>query len=94
MKPEQAFTQLANAIRKHGAPVCQETDPEMFFPQVGDAYGDTRIAKKLCQGCPVASECLQFALANNEVFGIWGGLTYKERARLKGNKVGRPRTKG
>jgi WhiB family redox-sensing transcriptional regulator len=95
MKPDQAFTQLSNAIRKHGAPVCQETDPETWFPQVGDSYGDSRTAKKLCNECPVKTECLTFALANNEMFGIWGGLTPKERQRIKphGGLGGRPKTR-
>lgn len=83
MKPDQAFTQLAQAIRKHGAPVCQEVDGELWFPDIGGRNGDVMLAKKFCEECPVKNECLQFALVNNEQYGIWGGLTLKERLKLK-----------
>jgi WhiB family redox-sensing transcriptional regulator len=83
MKPDQAFTQLADAIKKHGAPICQEIDGELWFPDIGGRNGDVLLAKKFCEECPVKNECLQFALVNNEQYGIWGGLTLKERLRVK-----------
>jgi WhiB family transcriptional regulator, redox-sensing transcriptional regulator len=60
--------------------LCAETDPEAFFPEKG---GSTRDAKRVCTGCPVRAECLEFALANDERFGIWGGLSERERRRLR-----------
>jgi WhiB family redox-sensing transcriptional regulator len=60
--------------------LCAETDPEAFFPEKG---GSTREAKKICTGCEVKAECLEYALANDERFGIWGGLSERERRRLK-----------
>lgn len=60
--------------------LCAQTDPEAFFPEKG---GSTREAKKICQGCEVKNECLEYALANDERFGIWGGLSERERRRLK-----------
>ncbi|PZA19167.1 WhiB family transcriptional regulator [Modestobacter versicolor] len=60
--------------------LCAETDPEAFFPEKG---GSTREAKKICTGCEVRSECLEYALANDERFGIWGGLSERERRRLR-----------
>lgn len=60
--------------------LCAQTDPEAFFPEKG---GSTREAKRICQGCEVRSECLDYALANDERFGIWGGLSERERRRLK-----------
>ena len=60
--------------------LCAQTDPEAFFPEKG---GSTREAKKICQGCEVRSECLEYALAHDERFGIWGGLSERERRRLK-----------
>jgi WhiB family redox-sensing transcriptional regulator len=39
-------------------------------------------AKAICETCPVRLACLAFALERNEKFGVWGGLTEKERARL------------
>ena len=60
--------------------LCAETDPEAFFPEKG---GSTREAKRVCSGCEVRAECLEFALANDERFGIWGGLSERERRRLR-----------
>ncbi len=64
--------------------LCAQTDPEAFFPEKG---GSTREAKKVCQSCDVRSECLDYALANDERFGIWGGLSERERRRLKKRAV-------
>lgn len=60
--------------------LCAQTDPEAFFPEKG---GSTRDAKRVCSGCEVRAECLSFALSNDERFGIWGGLSERERRRLK-----------
>lgn len=60
--------------------LCSQTDPEAFFPEKG---GSTREAKKICQQCEVKSECLDYALSNDERFGIWGGLSERERRRLR-----------
>ena len=60
--------------------LCAETDPEAFFPDKG---GSTREAKRVCAGCPVRAECLEFALASDERFGIWGGLSERERRRVR-----------
>lgn len=60
--------------------LCSQTDPEAFFPEKG---GSTREAKKICTGCEVKVECLEYALANDERFGIWGGLSERERRRIK-----------
>ncbi len=60
--------------------LCAQTDPEAFFPEKG---GSTRDAKRVCLSCDVRSECLEYALAHDERFGIWGGLSERERRRLK-----------
>ncbi|TLP76843.1 WhiB family transcriptional regulator [Nesterenkonia sphaerica] len=60
--------------------LCAQTDPEAFFPEKG---GSTRDAKKVCGACNVKQECLDYALANDERFGIWGGLSERERRKLK-----------
>ena len=60
--------------------LCAQTDPEAFFPEKG---GSTREAKKVCQTCEVRTECLEYALENDERFGIWGGLSERERRKLK-----------
>lgn len=60
--------------------LCAQTDPEAFFPEKG---GSTRDAKRVCGACVVRSECLEYALSNDERFGIWGGLSERERRRLR-----------
>jgi WhiB family redox-sensing transcriptional regulator len=60
--------------------VCAQTDPDAFFPEKG---GSTREAKRVCRVCEVRAECLQYALDNDERFGIWGGLSERERRRIK-----------
>lgn len=60
--------------------LCAQTDPEAFFPEKG---GSTREAKRVCSTCEVREECLEYALAHDERFGIWGGLSERERRKLK-----------
>lgn len=78
------FSVLADAEDSEGSwqerALCAQTDPEAFFPEKG---GSTREAKKVCTSCEVRAECLEYALANDERFGIWGGLSERERRKLK-----------
>lgn len=60
--------------------LCAQTDPEAFFPDKG---GTTRDAKRICTDCEVRDICLRYALQNDERFGIWGGLSERERRKLK-----------
>ena len=60
--------------------LCAQTDPEAFFPEKG---GSTRDAKRVCEACPVQAECLDYAMSKDEKFGIWGGLSERERRRLR-----------
>jgi WhiB family redox-sensing transcriptional regulator len=60
--------------------LCAQTDPEAFFPEKG---GSTRDAKKICGSCEVRVHCLEYALENDERFGIWGGLSERERRKLR-----------
>lgn len=64
--------------------LCAQTDPEAFFPEKG---GSTREAKKVCLTCDVRTDCLEYALMNDERFGIWGGLSERERRKLKKRAV-------
>lgn len=59
--------------------LCASTDPEAFFP---DKAGSSRTGKDVCRRCPVAAECLDYALEHEERFGIWGGLSERERRKL------------
>ncbi|HUH06492.1 MAG TPA: WhiB family transcriptional regulator [Egibacteraceae bacterium] len=63
-----------------GQAKCLQADPDTFFPEKG---GSTREAKRICIGCEVRDECLEYALANDERFGIWGGMSERERRKLK-----------
>lgn len=60
--------------------LCGQTDPDSFFPEKG---GSAREAKQVCLACPVRVQCLEWALDNAEHFGVWGGLTEKERLRIR-----------
>lgn len=60
--------------------LCAQTDPEAFFPDLG---GSTADAKRTCMACHVRTECLAYALDHNERFGVWGGLSERERRRLQ-----------
>lgn len=60
--------------------LCAQTNPEAFFPEKG---GSTRDAKKVCGGCDVKSTCLEYAIENDERFGIWGGMSERERRKLR-----------
>lgn len=60
--------------------LCAQTDPEAFFPEKG---GSTRDAKTVCADCLVQAQCLDYALDHDVRFGIWGGLSERERRRLK-----------
>ena len=59
---------------------CLGVDPDLFFPERG---ASTREAKEVCRGCVVRGDCLEYALVNGEKFGIWGGLSERERRRLR-----------
>lgn len=59
---------------------CMGVDPDLFFPERG---ASTREAKEVCRGCVVREECLEYALSNGEKFGIWGGMSERERRRLR-----------
>jgi len=59
---------------------CLGVDPDLFFPERG---ASTREAKEVCRGCVVRPDCLEFALANGEKFGIWGGMSERERRRIR-----------
>ena len=59
---------------------CRGVDPEVFFPEQGMSLEP---AKRVCADCAVRDECLEFALANRERFGVWGGPSERERRRLR-----------
>ena len=64
--------------------LCAQTDPEAFFPEKG---GSTREAKKVCRGCEVRMECLEYALEHDERFGIWGGMSERQRREERSRRA-------
>lgn len=64
--------------------LCAQTDAELFFPEKG---GSTALGKRVCAQCPVATQCLDYALACSERFGIWGGKSERERRAMEGHNV-------
>ena len=60
--------------------LCAQTDPEAFYPEKGHS---PKPAKKVCADCPVQALCLEYALAHDERYGVWGGLSERERRELK-----------
>jgi WhiB family transcriptional regulator, redox-sensing transcriptional regulator len=62
---------------------CRVADPDLFFPISSSGPADKQIAraKMICAGCPVRQPCLEFALAHDQTYGIWGGTTVEDRQR-------------
>jgi WhiB family transcriptional regulator, redox-sensing transcriptional regulator len=58
---------------------CRQSDPDLFFET---GARSERRAKSICSRCEVRRECLAFALESRTEFGIWGGLSGRERRRL------------
>ena len=77
---------------------CAGLDPTLFFGFENETEEESRAreakAKGICVGCPVADDCLEFALATNQRFGIWGGLDAGERASELRRRAARSRTSG
>lgn len=63
---------------------CREMNPETFHPHRGE---DSRPAKKVCAGCPVREECLEWSFVSREKQGVWGGLSERQRRSTRRKKV-------
>jgi WhiB family redox-sensing transcriptional regulator len=69
----------------HAEANCREVETSMMFPH--DSKGVDR-AKGVCVGCPVQGECREAALAFNQDYGVWGGMSERERRRARGRRSG------
>jgi WhiB family transcriptional regulator, redox-sensing transcriptional regulator len=85
------FAVAATELSWQDRALCAQTDPEAFFPEKG---GSTREAKKVCRGCDVRAECLEYALETDQRFGIWGALSERERRQLKRETDPQPTSRG
>jgi WhiB family redox-sensing transcriptional regulator len=63
---------------------CIGTEPKIFFPGRG---ANTKAAKEICRGCVVKRDCLETALLDPDMKGIWGELTHRERDRLRNQRA-------
>lgn len=70
---------------------CAGVDVEIMFPGRGE---DSSRAKRVCAECPVRAECLEFALTHFEKFGVWGGLSERERRRIRTARLRLVRAQG
>ncbi len=63
---------------------CRGADADLFFPERG---ASTRRAKSICKACDVRTDCLEYAIVNGEKFGIWGGMSERERRRVRRERM-------
>ena len=59
---------------------CKGANADLFFPERG---ASTRAAKAICRECGVREDCLEFAITTGEKFGIWGGMSERERRKVR-----------
>ena len=72
------------AARWRQQAACHGTDLNLFYPERGESAGP---ARQVCARCPVRQPCLEYALSNRITYGIWGGLTERERRPLQSEWV-------
>lgn len=58
---------------------CAQVGGDLWFPEKGESTAD---AKRVCFSCSVSAECLEYALATKDRFGVYGGLSERERRKL------------
>lgn len=63
---------------------CRGADADLFFPERG---ASTRRAKAICGACEAREQCLEYAISNGEKFGIWGGMSERERRRVRRDRI-------
>jgi len=85
------MTDYATEWRAAGA--CLSADPDLFFPIAvgGAAVRQVTQAQRICAGCGVRQQCLEFAMQTGETYGIWGGTTPEERIRVRRRDMRRRR---
>jgi WhiB family redox-sensing transcriptional regulator len=82
------MTATGNAANWRSAAACQSADPDLFFPISSSGPAEQQIAraKRICANCVVRRECLEYAVTNEQVYGIWGGTTAEDRQRDRRRK--------
>jgi len=79
------MTTTGNGANWRSAGACLSADPDIFFPISTKGPGEKQIsrAKLICAECVVKRECLEFAMAHDLSYGIWGGSTPVDRQRQR-----------
>jgi len=72
------------AARWRALAACRGTDLGVFFPERGES---AEAARQVCAQCPVRQACLDYAISNRIAYGVWGGLTERERRALQSGWV-------
>lgn len=85
LRPIDASPWLHRGADWHDDAACRGHDPELWFTDRPGVPAEklAEPAKKVCARCPVTGACLTWALANDEKWGVWGGLTAEERRELR-----------
>lgn len=78
-----ALARLATPQPWKNDAACTGLDPDLFYPPPVGGRAQAQAAKAVCAGCPVRLECLAYALASGEELGIWGGLSERERRKIR-----------
>lgn len=75
------------------AGACVNADPDLFFPVAAGEAGARQAARaqRICERCQVQRECLEYAMANSQMHGIWGGTTPEDRIRARRQRSDRRR---
>lgn len=60
--------------------LCTQVPADVFFPEKGQSADD---ALMICEDCSVQFDCLQYAVETGQRFGIWGGMTERERRKIR-----------
>jgi WhiB family transcriptional regulator, redox-sensing transcriptional regulator len=74
------------------AGACLTADPDLFFPVAVGTAATPQVSRalRICDGCQVKQQCLDFAMMTREPAGIWGGTTPEERIRALRARHRRP----
>jgi WhiB family redox-sensing transcriptional regulator len=84
--PTAATAVTTGGMDWYGTGSCNGLDTEIFYLPEGIRGPSKRAreaqAKAVCGRCPVATQCLNWALASGELYGVWGGTTPEERETL------------
>jgi WhiB family redox-sensing transcriptional regulator len=83
-------------LNEKGLCAQAERDPEEWFSDRSrggqSRLRDRREAARLCEGCPVVSECLEYAVATRQRYGVWGGMSERDRTVLTRATARKPRS--